>query len=203
MAWVAIISTSEFSKGYPALMPSRQFSRRFVPTLVRRAVVAFMLIAPGACTTVTLRPWGESPNQSIDVAATDWSGAPRTGVQCTLRNDKGEWRVTIPGQVEVARSSQPLRIECADGDGVTTSLPDVAAIDERTERATQSAKKFSVLGVAGTIAFLGAFALTPAAIAYMAVGGATVGGMAAAEQATADTVTGAGGGYPQRITLRY
>lgn len=187
----------------PALMPSPQCSCCTGVAPLRWATAAVLLVAMTACSTVPLRPWGESAYQSIEVVATDLTGAARTGLQCRLRNDKGEWPVTVPGSVDVARSDQPLRIECADEQGATVSHSDVAAIDERKERAKQTAKRFGVVGVVGTVLFLGAFALTPAALVYMAAGGATVGGMAAAEQAAADTVTGAGGGYPARIELRY
>ncbi len=181
-------------------------SRWPMPAHMRRAALVFSLLALGtlaACSSVSLRPWGESPNQTIEVTATDTAGTPRTGLHCRLQNDKGEWQVDVPGKVDVARSNLPLRIDCTTGEGVAMPHTEIDAADARKDRAVQSAKKFSLLGVAGTIAFLGAFAVTPAAIVYMAVGGATVGGMAAAEQATADTVTGAGSAYPARIELRF
>jgi hypothetical protein len=187
-------------------MALRVIFRWLMPAHLRRAARVFALLALGAlaaCSSVSLRPWGESPTQNLELVAADVSGAPRAGLHCRLRNDKGEWQVTVPGTVEVARSGLPLQIDCTRADGTALPRTDISATDERRDRAVQSAKKFSLLGVAGTIAFLGAFALTPAAIVYMAVGGATVGGMAAAEQATADTVTGAGSAYPPRIELRF
>ena len=185
------------------MSPSRQYSWCPVAALKRRATAAVLLGTVSACATVPLRPWGEDPNQSIEIVAADLAGVARVGLKCVLRNDRGEWQVTVPGRIELTRSAQPLRIECVDDRGITISHPDVAATDERKERAKRSATRFGVVGVVGTVLFLGAFALTPAAIVYMAAGGATVGGMAAAEQATADTVAGSGGGYPSRIELRY
>ena len=77
-----------------------------------RATAAVLLVSLAACTTVPLRPWGESPNQSIEVVASDLSSVARSGLRCSLRNDKGEWQVAVPGRVEVARSERPLRVEC-------------------------------------------------------------------------------------------
>ena len=134
---------------------------------MRRAARVFSLLALGtlaACSSVSLRPWGENPNQTIEVTATDTAGMPRTGLHCRLGNDKGAWQVDVPGKVEVARSSLPLRIDCNSGEGMALPHTEIDASDARKERAVQSAKKFSLLGVAGTIAFLGAFAVTPAAI---------------------------------------
>lgn len=157
------------------------------------------------CASVPLGPLGESALQRIELVGVraDGSGPAGEGLRCTLRNDKGEWRLSLPGTVEVARSNAPLRIECRDESGASAAQDEVPSADERRARATRQAKRVGVIGAGGTLLFLGAVSLSPAAVLYMATGGAMVGGMAAAEQAAVDTVRQQGYGYPARIELRF
>lgn len=174
--------------------------------LQRQASTAALLVslaALTACASVTLRPWGKSPLQAIEVVAVDLTGAERTDLRCRLHNEKGEWQVAVPGTVDVIRSSLPLKIACVTAEGVPSTHADVAATDERSARAKQQATRGGIVGAGLPLLFFGAIALSPGGLVYAIATGATFGGVAAAEQALADTVTDAGFGYPGRIELRF
>jgi hypothetical protein len=148
-------------------------------------------------------PWAQRSVQDIEVVATDSAGTPGIGLQCVFTNDKGTWRVDVPGKVTVKRSSKPLHIDCVDPQGLAANQNDVTAVDESKARAKHQAKVGGTVGVVATPLFLGAFAFSPAAIVYLAAGGATFGGLAAANQAVSDKMHDEGAGYPSRIELRY
>jgi hypothetical protein len=174
--------------------------------LKRRAGTVAMLLslaALAACSTMSLRPWGESTVQSIEVVAIDSPEVVRSGLQCRLHNDKGDWQLAVPGTVSVTRSRQSLQIECVNAEGITVSQTDVPAIDERTARAKQQAKRGGIVGAGFPLLFFGAVALSPGGLVYSIATGAAFGGAAGAEQALADTATDAGFGYPARVELRF
>ena len=159
-----------------------------------------MAAGSGGC--AALAELGSSPTQMLELSAGDGQGAGRTGLRCTLRNDRGQWSVEVPGRVEVLRSAAPLRIECIDSAGAPALQADVAATDERRERAGTAATRYGVVGAVFTPLFLGTLALGPAAIVYMGVTAAVAAGAGAADQAVTDTVSGRGFSYPARIDLR-
>ncbi len=156
-----------------------------------------------SCGGLPHRAGGDGPLQQIELVVADQGGPARAGISCTLRNDKGQWLTAPPGPVEVARSSQPLQIECLDRRGELIGRTDIAATDQRIARASTQAKRGGAVGAALPLLFFGSLALSPGGLLYMVVSGATFGGGAAAGQALADTATDRGFAYPPRIELHF
>jgi hypothetical protein len=77
--------------------------------LVHRALVAAALVGFSGCATTG----GGGATQVVSVSARTATGEAVTGLECVLRNDKGEWRLTSPGSAEVQRSEQPFLVGCA------------------------------------------------------------------------------------------
>jgi hypothetical protein len=50
--------------------------------------------------------------QKIQVEAQTRDGAPIAGVNCTLRNDKGNWRILTPGDTTIVRSHKAMEVRC-------------------------------------------------------------------------------------------
>jgi hypothetical protein len=161
-----------------------------------RLVMQNLLLA----TLVACATLGVDPSQTVNVVAVDAVGEARKGLHCSLRNDKGEWHLAVPGSIELLRSNQPLQVECTDVQGSVAIQGEVEAIDERLARATGSAKRYGIVGAIAPPIFMGVFA--PAAVVYMVVSGAVFGSVGAAGRAATDTVTDSGFAYPPRIELR-
>jgi hypothetical protein len=51
--------------------------------------------------------------QTIVIETRGNDGVAAVSMQCSLENDRGHWTVTVPGSVEVSRSSADLRVRCA------------------------------------------------------------------------------------------
>ena len=145
----------------------------------------------------------ESPVQSIEVIALSATGDPRSGLKCTISNDKGHWTLEVPGTVVVKRSAEALHFECDDS--AEGRLPELSqgAIDERDARAARAAKRYGTIGAGAGAGLLGSVAMGPAGLVYMATGGAGMGGYMAWEKRRADTTSGLGFRYPNRIELRF
>ena len=154
------------------------------------------LISLSACQGIELKP-----EQTLRVIAVDELGQAVTGLHCTLSNDRGQWTMELPGEVEVLRSSEPLYIECPDSNGGAAVQGRVDAIDERKERAKKSARRYGAAGAVFALVFAGG-PLAPAAIVYMAALGGVTGGAGAAGRGVTDTLTDSGFVYPELIELR-
>jgi len=62
--------------------------------------------APG-CATIT-----STEIQSVSVTTVAADGQPVERASCSLRNDKGTWKIEAPGFVGVSRSAEDLLVEC-------------------------------------------------------------------------------------------
>jgi hypothetical protein len=69
-------------------------------------IFACVALASG-CATIT-----GSETQSIAVETVDKSGAPVTGADCNLTNNRGSWKVKSPGHATVNRSAEDLTVQC-------------------------------------------------------------------------------------------
>jgi hypothetical protein len=145
----------------------------------------------------------ESPFQTIEVVGVGANGQPRNGLKCVVFNDKGHWALDVPGEVVVRRSAEPLHFECDDQSGEPLSPPSLAAIDERDARAAQAGKRYGAIGAVAGAGMLGAAALGPAGLVYLAAGGAGMGGYMAWEKKRVDTTSGHGFSYPRHVELRF
>jgi hypothetical protein len=61
----------------------------------------------GGCASIT-----GSPNQPVVVETRDSNGAEIRRAECKLNNANGQWYVSTPGTVMVARSSDDLQVIC-------------------------------------------------------------------------------------------
>jgi hypothetical protein len=59
--------------------------------------------------------WFEPPKQTVAVQTFDGQQA-LTGAACELVNDRGQWTLTTPGQVDVITSARDLVITCRHND---------------------------------------------------------------------------------------
>jgi len=59
------------------------------------------------CATLT-----SEPMQTVMLKAHGADGSIVLDAQCSLRNDRGEWRVLSPGFISVRRSAADLSVEC-------------------------------------------------------------------------------------------
>jgi hypothetical protein len=50
--------------------------------------------------------------QKMYVQAQTQAGAPVTGAECTLANDKGSWRLVAPGDTSIVRSNKRMEVKC-------------------------------------------------------------------------------------------
>ena len=75
-----------------------------------------ILIASGCASVVS------DLNQSLTLQ-TVCGGKPVVGASCTLKNSKGEWRVTTPGSVSVHKAYGMLSVSC-DKEGLLKTLPE-------------------------------------------------------------------------------
>ena len=65
------------------------------------------IVTLSGCSTIT----GDSM-QPVAVTAKTLKGQELTKVDCTLRNEKGQWEVTAPNTVSVHKASGDLSVEC-------------------------------------------------------------------------------------------
>ncbi len=70
------------------------------------ALLTVVSLASG-CATIT-----STEMQPITVATRAADNQPVEKVDCALKNDVGNWKVTSPGVVTVRRSSEDLMVEC-------------------------------------------------------------------------------------------
>jgi len=75
--------------------------------LIFRSACAALLLALAGCATLS-----DSPQQQLEVHAI-LDHREVAGIGCVLENDVGRWFVVAPGRVTVARSAQPLSVDCA------------------------------------------------------------------------------------------
>jgi hypothetical protein len=73
----------------------------------RLAGMAFSLSMLGGCASIT-----GSQNQPLSVETRDLNGVEVKRAECKLNNNKGQWYVSTPGTVMVARSSDDLLVMC-------------------------------------------------------------------------------------------
>lgn len=50
--------------------------------------------------------------QHIAIETMDRNGAPVSGADCNLTNNRGSWKVKSPGQAAVSRSAEDLNVHC-------------------------------------------------------------------------------------------
>lgn len=65
--------------------------------------------------------------QSVSISAS-LDGQAISEVSCVLKNDRGEWRMTAPGFVEVQRSAENLNVLCSKAgmkDGMLTAISQI------------------------------------------------------------------------------
>ena len=70
------------------------------------ASLLYVLTLSG-CATIT-----SDGMQSLEVTTKNLQGAPVTQANCSLKNDKGEWKVTTPNTVNVHKAHGNLSVEC-------------------------------------------------------------------------------------------
>jgi hypothetical protein len=75
--------------------------KTFLPALL----LSTMLF--GGCATIT-----SSEMQSVTLNTLNPKGDRVDQTRCTLKNDKGSWTATAPGNVMVRRSAEDLNVEC-------------------------------------------------------------------------------------------
>ncbi|WP_430433904.1 hypothetical protein [Methyloversatilis sp.] len=61
----------------------------------------------GGCSTIT-----SSEMQTVTLSARTQGGDAVDQTKCTLKNDKGSWTATAPGNVMIRRSAEDLNVEC-------------------------------------------------------------------------------------------
>lgn len=71
------------------------------------AAIFFLAVIASGCASIT-----SSELQTVSLAAKTTEGTPVDKAECTLKNDKGEWRAKAPAQVEVRRSAEDLVVTC-------------------------------------------------------------------------------------------
>jgi hypothetical protein len=140
----------------------------------RRALAAAALAGLSGCATVG----AGGATQVVSVSTGTATGEAVAGLECVLRNDKGEWRLTSPGSAEVLRSRQPLMVRCA------SEQWQPAAADPGTARSDTASVKSMAIGAAagGTAAAAttigaGGYAAM-AAVPLFAIGALIGGGLA-------------------------
>jgi hypothetical protein len=79
---------------------------------IGKMATAALLAALGGCATLT----EDSTDQIVEVHAVQ-DNRELAGVGCVLSNKLGRWFVVAPGRITVARTPQPLTVDCAK-DGV-------------------------------------------------------------------------------------
>lgn len=98
-------------------------------TLLRRCLPAVAAVLAAGCGTVTL-----PSQQPMQILAFDANDRPVTGMDCTISNIVGEWKVSTPAiDVPVRRSHSELQIECRRGTEV--AMGTVAARRDGLEQA--------------------------------------------------------------------
>ena len=80
-------------------------------------------------------------NRKLTVEADDVSGHSMPA-RCDLKNDKSEWAVSAPGDVDVARSAADLLISCVSDDGTFAGVC-------RVESSANSGMYGNVFGIGG------------------------------------------------------
>lgn len=66
-----------------------------------------LAIALSGCATIT-----SSETQTVSLSAKAASGEAIDQVECTLKNDKGEWKAVAPASVLIRRSAEDLDVVC-------------------------------------------------------------------------------------------
>jgi hypothetical protein len=61
----------------------------------------------GGCSTIT-----SSEMQTVTLSTRTQGGDAVDQTKCTLKNDKGSWTATAPGNVMIRRSAEDLNVEC-------------------------------------------------------------------------------------------
>jgi len=82
-----------------------------VPEICARRLRALLAVAVAAlasgCATIT-----GAETQNVSLQALDAAGAAVDETECTLANDKGNWRAKPPAIAVVTRSSEDLLVQC-------------------------------------------------------------------------------------------
>lgn len=111
--------------------------------MLRASLASMVLVLACACASAPPEPLREG-EEDLDIVAVTWTSKPDLfaapgplrvperleGVQCTLSNDKGTWKVTVPSRVKVRRSAAPLAIDCA-GEGFSPWHEERRCVSER------------------------------------------------------------------------
>jgi hypothetical protein len=85
-------------------------------TLNKNLAALFALSLLSGCATIT-----KDANQSVQIETYSKENQPVAGVNCVVRNDRGEWKTAAPGAVSVHRSNQNLLVNCEkDGESPGT-----------------------------------------------------------------------------------
>lgn len=85
------------------------------------AIACIIPLGLSGCATIT-----SSELQSLALSTTTTDDKAIANASCTLKNDKGTWRLISPGKVAIRRSSKDLMVECkkegvADGSLIAIS----------------------------------------------------------------------------------
>lgn len=86
-----------------SLVPQPTFGIIMNLRLVPLLLAAFLC----GCATIT-----SSETQTVALSAKNGSGEALDAVECTLKNDKGEWKAIAPATVSIRRSAEDLDVVC-------------------------------------------------------------------------------------------
>jgi hypothetical protein len=90
--------------------PGSQPAMRLDRTSILKCTFAPLLVALstlGGCATIT-----SNELQTVTLNARTVDGSAVDKALCTLKNDKGSWTASTPGNVAIRRSSEDLTVEC-------------------------------------------------------------------------------------------
>ncbi len=79
-------------------------------TVYSHAILVAGILTLTGCATLT-----SDGMQNVSVSTQTSSGTAVKGANCTLKNDKGDWKVTTPGVASVHKSSKDLIVDCKRG----------------------------------------------------------------------------------------
>lgn len=88
---------------------------------IKKILILFGAFAIVGCATVT----GGGNSQAVSVATVDEYGKDVSGAACNVNNDKGNWKLTSPGQVTITKSDKAILVRCEKA----PSAPGVATVE--------------------------------------------------------------------------
>lgn len=76
--------------------------------LIQRTFILLSAFAIVGCATVT----GGGNSQAVSVSTVDEYGKDVSGAACNVNNEKGNWKLTSPGQVTITKSDKAIIVRC-------------------------------------------------------------------------------------------